>query len=275
MLPLIILASHHHSILYPDAALCNLESHFPERSPEILAFTVRMEYIVGSSRLEYGKHDREHLPEKGGEQVVFHGIVLDGEFLLCTAFIVHVVRWVCDAQVRMLSVHQRRDVRFGTAIATHQTMVTEQPYIAGSGNYSIFRCRNIKINGIFLHIFRLMFLGKKGGNLPEISGLDLITQVEALQGVRIYIIFFEQQGIRIPGGKLGIIGFDFLYRFFLVCRKNGFIRYFRYCKPGLAQCKQCLPSLMGIDNPELSVRILPGFECILETTGDDKHLQFR
>lgn len=105
MLPLIILASHHHSIFYPDAALCNLESRFPERSPEILAFTVRMEYIVGSSWLEYGEHDRKHLPEKGGEQVVFHGIVLNGEFLLCTAFIVHVVRRVCDAQVRMLPVH--------------------------------------------------------------------------------------------------------------------------------------------------------------------------
>ena len=78
-----------------------------------------------------------------------------------------------------------------------------------------------------------MLLGKQGRYLPEISGLDLITQVEALQGVRIYIIFFEQQGIRIPGGKLGIIGCDFLYRFLLVCRKNGFIRYFRYCKPDL------------------------------------------
>ena len=82
MLPLVILASHDHSVLCPDAALGNFETGFPKRGTEVLTFAVGVEDVVGTARLEDGKHDGEHLLEEGGEEVVFHRVILDGEFVL-------------------------------------------------------------------------------------------------------------------------------------------------------------------------------------------------
>lgn len=97
MLPLVILASHDHSVLCPDAALGNFETGFPKRGTEVLTFAVGVEDVVGTARLEDGKHDGEHLLEEGGEEVVFHRVILDGEFVFSAAFIVDVVGRIGDA----------------------------------------------------------------------------------------------------------------------------------------------------------------------------------
>ena len=92
VLPLVVLASHDHRILYPDAALGYFETCFPERGTEVLPFTVGMENIIRAARLENGKHDGEHLLEEGGKQIIFHRVVLDRKFIFSTAFVVDIIR---------------------------------------------------------------------------------------------------------------------------------------------------------------------------------------
>lgn len=97
VLPLVVLASHYHCVFYPDAALGNFETSFPKRGTEVLTFAVGVEDVVGTARLEDGKHDGEHLLEEGGEEVIFHRVILDGEFVFSAAFIVDVVGRIGDA----------------------------------------------------------------------------------------------------------------------------------------------------------------------------------
>ena len=79
MLPLIIRASQHKAVFYPDAAACKMKSGINESFTEIQPFRICMEYIGRTALFQMFRHSL-----KGGQQeciklLVLHTVILYGQ----------------------------------------------------------------------------------------------------------------------------------------------------------------------------------------------------
>ena len=79
MLPLIIGASQHKAVFYPDAAACKVEASVDERPAEVQTFRIGMEHISHAAFFEVVCHTLESREQEVVKLLVFHAVVLNGE----------------------------------------------------------------------------------------------------------------------------------------------------------------------------------------------------
>ena len=135
VLPLVRRASEHQRLLFPDAAAGEVEACIGKSPAEVQTFGVRMEHIDGSIASHDGLHIGESVEQELIECVVCHVVVLN---LPSRAFIVHIVRRVCDHEVGLDVAHQSVVGFLLRGITANQTVPTERPNVANFGEGGLF-----------------------------------------------------------------------------------------------------------------------------------------
>ena len=128
MLPLIIRASQHKTVFYPDAAACKMKSGINESFSEIQPFGICMEHIGRTAFFQMLRHSLKGRQQECIKLLVLHAVVLYGQ----TAGTLkrNAIGRIGQNEICLGVTHKSRYIFRRCCITAHQLVSANCPYIA-------------------------------------------------------------------------------------------------------------------------------------------------
>ena len=137
VLPLIIRASQHKAVFYPDAAACKMKSGINESFSEIQPFGICMEYIGRTAFFQMLRHSLKGGQQEGIKLLVLHAVILYGQ----TAGTLkrNAIGRIGQNEICLGVTHESRYILRRCCITAHQLVSANCPYIATLYKCSLFQ----------------------------------------------------------------------------------------------------------------------------------------
>ena len=137
MLPLIIRASQHKAVFYPNTAACKMKSGINESFSEIQPFGVCMEYIGRTAFFQVFCHSLKGEQQECIKLLVLHAVVLYGQ----TAGTLkrNAIGRIGQNEVCLGVAHESRSICRRCCITAHQFVSANCPYIATLDKSCLFQ----------------------------------------------------------------------------------------------------------------------------------------
>ena len=125
---LVVRASQHQGVLYPDTHARQMEPGVNERFPEVQSLGIRMEHIGHTAFLQMLRHALKSREEEVIKLLVFHGVVLNGQ--ATGTFERDAIGRIRHNKVGLPASHEQGHILSGGGVPAHKAVPAHCPDIA-------------------------------------------------------------------------------------------------------------------------------------------------